>query len=90
MHKQNRNSIEMDQVVRLSDQDSGLHISIARFNNSLVDSKRLNRSKYFRREPVVIVNTNNGQRVLRYAMGSGGKYSIKKSAIVSESNKVSH
>ncbi|WP_200962119.1 hypothetical protein [Pseudovibrio sp. POLY-S9] len=29
----------------------------------------------------MIVNTLNSQRVIRYAMGNAGKYSIKKSAI---------
>ncbi len=71
----------LDHVVRLSEQDSGLHHSIVRFNNTLIDSNRQNPAKFFRREPVVIVNTQNNQRVIRYAMGNAGTYSIKKSAI---------
>lgn len=52
--------------------DSGLQHSIVRLNNRCIDSTRRDRTRFFRREPLVIVNRKDGCKVLRYAMGNYG------------------
>jgi hypothetical protein len=69
-----------NQIVRLPDEDSGLSLSIARFYNGLVDAKKEDNNKLFRREMIVITNQENGSKILRYVMGSAS-LSIKKMAI---------
>lgn len=68
-------------VVRLPSEDSGLQNSIVRLHNRNIDSKRKDRSRFFRREPVVICNRANGASVLRYVMGTPGGISITKNAV---------
>lgn len=63
-------------VVRLPDADSGMQHSIVRFNNRRLDSKRQDPERFHRREPVVIINPQNGAKVLRYAMGTPGGLSV--------------
>lgn len=57
-------------IIRLPDVDSGLHLSIVRFYNGHIDSKKANRNKFFRLEALTIKNTHNGMKILRYAMGN--------------------
>lgn len=59
-------------AVRLPTEDSGLQHSIVRLNNVHIDSKKLAKSKFYRRESVVIENTANGHKVFRYVMGNPG------------------
>lgn len=62
----------INQVIRLSEADSGLSQSIVRCYNGYIDSKKLDKSKYFRRQAVIIENKHNGLKILRYVMGSAG------------------
>lgn len=68
-------------VVRLPMEDSGLGHNIVRLNNRNVDSKRKDPNRFFRREPVVIYNPDNGTKVIRYVMGNPGTMSITKNAV---------
>jgi hypothetical protein len=69
-----------NKIVRLPAEDSGLSLSIVRFYNGLIDSKKRDKTKFFRRQMVVIVNKDNGNKILRYAMGSAS-LSIKKQSL---------
>lgn len=73
--------MKVETVVQLLPEDCGLQHSIVRLHNSNIDSKRLDRRRFFRREAVVICNSKNGSRVLRYAMGTPGGISITKRAV---------
>ncbi|MCE0761017.1 hypothetical protein LWH94_17705 [Marinobacter sp. G11] len=64
--------MKVETVVRLPMADSGLQNSIVRLNNRNMDSTRKDRARFFRREPLVIVNNVDGSKILRYAMGSSG------------------
>lgn len=64
--------MKVETVVRLPMADSGLQNSIVRLNNRSMDSTRKDRTRFFRREPLVIVNKADGSKVLRYAMGNSG------------------
>lgn len=66
----------VNKVVPLPKEDSGTNRSIARLNNKQMDSSRTDRSRFFRREPLLIINLKSGARVLRYAMGNPGSISI--------------
>ncbi|WP_231571617.1 MULTISPECIES: hypothetical protein [Xenorhabdus] len=68
----------MKTVVPLPPEDSGLQHCIARFHNRNMDSKRKDKTRFFRREPVMIVNPETKAKVLRYAMGNPGNLSITK------------
>lgn len=70
-----------ERIVQLPPEDSGLSNNIVRLNNNWIDSKKMNRSLYFRRDPVVIKNTENGRTIVRYVMGSPGGFSVKKSEL---------
>lgn|SRR5690554_3617860 len=65
--------MKIENVVPLPIGDSGLQNCIIRLNNCRIDSKRKDRSRFFRREPLVVINTEDGSKVLRYAMGSAGQ-----------------
>lgn len=73
--------MKIEMVVPLPAEDSGLQHSIARFHNFNMDSQRQDQTRFFRREPVVIVNPETKVKVLRYAMGNPGGISITKQAI---------
>ncbi|MFC6674322.1 hypothetical protein [Marinobacterium aestuariivivens] len=73
--------MKIDTVVRLPMEDSGLQHSIVRLNNRNIDSRREDRNRFFRREPVMIVNPESRTKVLRYAMGNPGHLSIPKCAV---------
>ena len=64
--------MKFNNVVRLPDCDSGVNLSIVRFYNGHIDSKKKDKNKFFRREAVTIKNPQNGARILRYAMGNAG------------------
>lgn len=64
--------MQIKKVVRLPEADSGLQHNIVRVNNRLIDANKQDRSRFFRREPVVIINSGNGSKVLRYVMGNPG------------------
>lgn len=64
--------MKIENVIRLPSEDSGLQHCIVRLNNYNMDSTRKDKSRFFRREPLVIINNNNGCKVLRYAMGHSG------------------
>ncbi|WP_246862882.1 hypothetical protein [Citrobacter sp. CF971] len=51
------------------------------FGNRNMDSKRKDTARFFRREPVMIVNPETKAKVLRYAMGNPGNLSITKLAV---------
>ncbi|CAD0264198.1 conserved hypothetical protein [Pseudomonas veronii] len=73
--------MKVETIVQLNPEDCGLQHSIVRLHNSNIDSKRLDRKRFFRREALVICNSQNGARVLRYAMGTPGGISITKRAV---------
>lgn len=62
--------MKIETVVPLPPEDSGLQHCIARFHNRNMDSKRKDKTRFFRREPVMIVNPETKAKVLRYAMGN--------------------
>ena len=64
--------MKVETVIRLPMEDSGLQHCIVRLNNRNMDSTRKDRNRFFRREPLVIVNKADGSKVLRYAMGNSG------------------
>lgn len=72
-----------ESISRLPPEDSGLANSICRLNNCHIDSKRQDCTKFFRREPVIIINRLNKAKVLRYVMGNGnpGTLPITKSGV---------
>lgn len=80
MLKKNKANM-FERIVQLPPEDSGLSNNIVRLNNNWIDSKKVNRSLYFRRDPVVIKNTENRQTIVRYVMGSPGGFSVKKSEL---------
>lgn len=72
--------MQIKKIIRLPESDSGLQHNIVRVNNCLIDSKKQDRSRFFRREAVVIINNRNGSKVMRYVMGNPG-LSISKEAL---------
>jgi hypothetical protein len=64
--------MKIENVIRLPTEDSGLQHCIVRLNNYNMDSTRKDDSRFFRREALVIINNENGSKVLRYAMGHSG------------------
>ena len=76
-----RELIQVNQPIELNSHDSGIHQSIVRLNNQYIDSKRKNKDKFFRREPVIVTNTENGNSVLRYVMGQSNYLGMTKRAI---------
>lgn len=77
--KTSTKGIDVDNVVQLPSGDTGLHNNIVRLNNLHIDSKKRDISRFFRREAVVVENTKNKEKVLRYVMGNPGGISISKS-----------
>ncbi len=74
-------TMEVKVVIQLPPEDSGLQHSIVRFHNSRIDSKKADKTRYFRREPLVVINPETGAKVLRFAMGSAGLPGIVKNGI---------
>lgn len=74
-------TIAFSSAIRLNPEDSGYQHCIARFNNHLIDSKRKDRNKLFRRQAVMIINIANGNKILRYAMGQASYSGLTKSTI---------
>lgn len=74
-------SIAVEQVVQIPSGDSGLQNSIVRIHNMHIDSKKRNKSRFYRRDAVVIENNVTGEKILRYVMGNPGGISISKTAV---------
>lgn len=74
-------SIAVDHVVQIPSGDSGLQNSIVRIHNMHIDSKKRNKSRFYRRDAVVIENNVTGEKILRYVMGNPGGISISKTAV---------
>ena len=68
-------------VVRLENVDAGISNSIVRLSNSMIDAKRIDRKCFFRREPLLIRNPDNGSSIIRFGMGSNGLKGLTKDAI---------
>lgn len=64
--------INVTHLAELPKGDTGLQQSIVRVHNRHIDARREDKSRFNRREPVVIINKSNGERVVRYIMGSKG------------------
>lgn len=73
--------LHINHAVQLPPQDSGLQLAIARFHNRHIDAKRLDRSKFFRRDALCIVNLDNNARIIRYAMGGAAVKGVCMDAI---------
>ena len=71
-------AIQVNTVVPLPYGDAGLHNSIVRLHNLHIDSKKKDHSRFFRRSAVVIINSQTGEKILRYVMGNPGGISISK------------
>lgn len=56
--------MKIETVVPLPPEDSGLQHCIVRFHNRNMDSKRKDTARFFRREPVMIVNPETKAKVL--------------------------
>lgn len=56
-------------VLPLPKTDSGINNQIVRVPNTWIDRKKLDRTKLFRREPVIVTYQSTGASVLRYVMG---------------------
>lgn len=68
-------------VVKLEPCDSGISHSIVRVNNSMVDSKKQDRNRFFRREALLIKNLDNDASIIRFVMGSNSLKGLTKDAI---------
>tara|TARA_B100000446_G_scaffold184352_1_gene206134 strand:- start:17432 stop:17869 length:438 start_codon:yes stop_codon:yes gene_type:complete len=84
-----KKSKRFESVVRLPPEDSGLQHSIVRLNNNHIDSKKHDTTKFFRRDAVVVINQDNGEKVLRYVMGNPG-LSITKDSLAIDYDAVDH
>lgn len=70
-----RKHLSISRLAMLPEKDSGLHNLIVRINGRHING-------YFkRRDPVVIVNKENGEKIIRYALGHGSLPGITKEAI---------
>jgi len=58
-------------VVELPDQDQGLQHAIVRVYSARLDRTRQDPSRFRRRQPVLIINTETGADTLRFVMGAG-------------------
>ncbi|WP_435000240.1 hypothetical protein ACRZ5S_22665 (plasmid) [Vibrio scophthalmi] len=67
-----RGEVNIDYVLRLPSEDSGLTNSIVRFDNSRVAAFNQSKGKFVRRKAVKITNVENKQWIIRYVMGNGG------------------
>lgn len=54
---------------------------VVRINNSYIDAAKKNKSKFFRREPVVIKNLSNGSWTLALCFGAGNTKGITKQSV---------
>lgn len=52
-----------------------------RLNNFHLDKSKTNKDKFFRREPLIIINKNNGKWVIACCLGSPGIKGLTKDAI---------
>lgn len=71
----------INQIEPLVSADSGLERNFVRLNSGWIDSKRLDKQRFFRREALVIKNPENKQWVLRYALGSPPQQAVKKGVV---------
>ncbi|WP_429885724.1 hypothetical protein [Geoalkalibacter halelectricus] len=76
MLKKNKPVIIADNVLHLPPADAGLRHSILRVHNSLI-GKKGQVGKFYRHQPLLIVNPNTGCRVVRFAMGSHPAHPIQ-------------
>ena len=53
---------------------------IVRLHNSWIDASKRNRDKFHRREAVLITNPDNGQSIVRMAMGSNATPGLSRNA----------
>ena len=68
---QENETVIIDTVLRLPQEDSGLTHSIVRFDNSRVGAFNHSNGKFVRRKAVKITNTANNEWIIRYVMGNG-------------------
>ncbi len=68
-------------VVQLPPADAGLHNAIVRLHNGRIDAKRQDKQRFFRREPLVVINPDNGAKIVRYAMGAAGLAGVRRDTI---------
>lgn len=71
----------IQKIEPLAAADAGLERNFIRLNNGWIDAKRLDNARFFRREALVITNPDNGQWVLRYALGSPPQQAVKKGVV---------
>lgn len=64
--------MDINNAIRLTSEDSGISLAIVRLNNSHIDSKKQDKTKFYRRNALLITNLDNGQNTVRYVMGAGG------------------
>ena len=65
------------QVKSLPPRDAGVTAAIVRVHTRRIDAKRVNPEKFYRRQPVTLVNEANGLKVVRFAMGGASDCTIQ-------------
>lgn len=65
----------------LVDKDSNTSRSLVRFNNMFIDKRKKCSKRFYRREPVKIINKTNGQWSIAFASGSAGIKGLNRSSI---------
>ena len=69
--KNRKASFEATLIKPLPPQDSGISLNIVRVPSNWIDSKKADPSKLVRRQPVTVINNENGVKAVCYAMGAG-------------------
>ncbi|WP_029913693.1 hypothetical protein [Hydrogenovibrio marinus] len=70
-----KRKVQVSQIILLPEKDSGIQNLIARISGHHINDH------FKRREPVVIVNQDNGEKIIRYVLGHGSVPGITKESI---------
>lgn len=76
-----KTTINISGVVSLPPADAGIQNAIVRLHNSRIDAHRQDKARFFRREPLVVINPDTGGKIVRYAMGAAGLAGVRKDTI---------
>lgn len=58
----------INKIHRLREDDNGANYSVVRFCNKRIDGKKKDKSKFFRRDPIMIISEEG--KVIRFAVGA--------------------
>lgn len=68
-------------IIKLPAADLSYQTDIVRFHNSMIDSHKKDKSMFFRRDAVLVMNPVTGGKVVRYAMGNSGIKGLTKDSV---------